>query len=87
MIDERLPDTLTDWLCGAVASLARLPSPPAPDAELGALGLSSLAAVTLQYRLMTEQGITAPLDALAAPHSIAGLAEYLATLRATEDAA
>lgn len=78
---------LTGWLCDTLAALARLSTPPAPEIAVTTLGVSSLAMVTLQYRLMTERGISAPLEDLIAPRSIAELATHLADLRETEDAA
>jgi aryl carrier-like protein len=77
---------LADWLGAAIATLARLPAPPASTADLRALGLTSLAMVALQYRLMTEQDLTVPLGDLAAAPNLAALAERLETLRQPEDA-
>lgn len=84
---QSIPLNLTIWLCDVLATLARLPEPPAPEINATTLGISSLAMVTLQYRLMTERGISAPLEDLIAPRSIAALAAHLTTLLETEDAA
>jgi aryl carrier-like protein len=84
---KRSAQPLTDWLGEAIATLARVPEPPSPTTDLRALGLTSLAMVTLQYRLMIEQGLTVPIDELITAPSLAALAQRLETLRQTEDAA
>lgn len=79
--------TFTGWLIDAITDLARLETRPDADAMTGALGLTSLALVTLQYRLQVEHGAVAPLEDLASNQTIGALADQLAALRATEDMA
>ncbi|WP_349369841.1 acyl carrier protein [Salinarimonas sp.] len=69
---------LEAWLSGALHRVLRLPDPPAPSATLVAdLGLTSLAAVTLQYRLRAELGLKVGFEALMTDRSIAALSDSL----------
>lgn len=64
---------LAAWLSQQLQELLRLPTLPAHDASPATLGLTSLAAVTLQYRLMREHQLTLSLDELMSSSSFAEL--------------
>jgi acyl carrier protein len=68
----------TAWLSRTLAELGKLEQQPDPAAMIGALGLSSLALVTLQFRLQSEHGVAVSLEELSANQSIAALCDRLA---------
>ncbi|HBG98944.1 MAG: hypothetical protein JKP98_16130 [Rhodobacteraceae bacterium] len=82
-----MTDTLTTWLAGTIATLAKLDAPPAAETRIGALGLSSLATVTLQFQLQREWDIAVSLIDLARDRPIGELAADLAALGQKEGAA
>ena len=77
MSDVRASD-LTVWLCQTVAVVLRRSTPVGPDNRLHDLGLSSLAAVMLQYRLQSERALTASLETLSQDRTVSELATLLA---------
>jgi hypothetical protein len=63
------------WLGDQMRILMQLPESPAHDASPATLGLTSLAAMTLQYRLMCEHRLSLTLEELMGSDSIAELAQ------------
>jgi len=59
-----------DLMGGELRSLLELTTKPDPDQPLSVLGLTSLQAVTLQYRLQAAHGIALSLEDLMGPCSI-----------------
>lgn len=62
------------WLGDQMRMLMQLTESPTHDASPATLGLTSLAAMTLQYRLMCEHRLSLTLEELMGSESIAELA-------------
>lgn len=62
------------WLGDQMRILMQLPESPTHDASPATLGLTSLAAMTLQYRLMCEHRLSLTLEELMGSDSIVELA-------------
>ncbi|MET3139436.1 hypothetical protein AAKU61_003817 [Undibacterium sp. GrIS 1.2] len=67
--------SIAAWLSTQLLELLRLPTLPKSDVSPSALGLTSLAAVTLQYRLIRDHQLTLTLDELMGSSSLASLAQ------------
>ncbi len=67
--------SIATWLGDQMRMLLQLPELPTFDASPATLGLTSLAAMTLQYRLMCEHRLSLTVDELMGTDSIAELAQ------------